>query len=319
MKRFSTDRVQEILRRLGRQPSATSEGLELCSPGGCASITAELVDAPTYDGLRVKEVARVRHPVPALKGKVNAEFVRCWNRYSSFATLHLDGSGSEVPTLWSKFPILEDDVGAAEILYPQLAAAATHMSGAAAYFLRPGSPCAEDFFAGRPVPGPEYFGFATVADRAPVSHGDLEEGLRWATERGLRSSFQGDTLVAEFPWDRDELSEGGGQTSLLTVHPTERHPLFGNGVLALLQLPLSVSGEKLDSLVDRLNNWELEELDLPPSIGSWVASSCNTAGWICFVPNFFCYSLLPRQLVVWSSVRAFGVRRLLAGVDEPAR
>ena len=90
------------------------------------------------------------------------------------------------------------------------------------------------------------------------------------------------------------------------------HPLYGNGVLCQLEIPLPVKGALTANLVDELNRWELSGADLAPLFGSWCVGN-RAPAFVSFVPNQFCFPGMPRYLTVWAAARQGRVRQWLSG------
>jgi hypothetical protein len=298
MTRFAIEKVEDELTGRGLRFQRAGEVLEFPNPGGVTRLTLSQCDRPTQDGERVIAVATVSHEIPELRDDRNPTLVHRWNKYASMCGL-VTGIHSGVPSVQARFQLLEGDEGAASGLYPYWAAGSIFMAGAAAYFLKPGSPCAADFFAGLEVPGPEYFGLKDTAGQpCRLGQDAFEDALQWAHSRSLRCQRQSSGFSVEFPWGNS------GRTTLFSLTTAETHPLFGNGCMVTLSLPDFIADGEQSQLLEDLNRWEARDDDLVPTVGAWASVTWDTLGWVTFVPNAFCYPRMARQMLVWASVRS---------------
>jgi hypothetical protein len=105
-----------------------------------------------------------------------------------------------------------------------------------------------------------------------------------------------------------------GRTSILQIRQA-RHPLYGNGVLSTLEVPLPIDARSAEE-VDGLSRWELATPDTPPLFGAWHIGS-RAPCFVTFVPNALCYPGLPFNLTAWAMVRGALARLWLANKSNP--
>src|SRR5262249_54134767 len=106
----------------------------------------------------------------------------------------------------------------------------------------------------------------------------------------------------------EELDRMGGKTSLLQLK-SMTHPLYGSGVMSLLEIPVPLSA-RTPELACELNRWELSTPELPPFFGAWCAGKRSPA-FVTFVPSQFCFPGLLHNLTTWARVRHGMVRQWL--------
>jgi hypothetical protein len=142
---FSVSRTAELLTEWGLKPTTTATGLVLEGPDGSTELVVQpLVDVTALDGIRIQEVVRVVHELPHLDEELDSLFAAQWNRYSALTCL-IGSNPARHPLLFSKFPLLAGDPGAAETIYPFLAAASAYNMAGVANYLGPGEPSARSF------------------------------------------------------------------------------------------------------------------------------------------------------------------------------
>lgn len=96
-------------------------------------------------------------------------------------------------------------------------------------------------------------------------------------------------LTAEFGLREGAVSAatGDSDTALWQLLGDQPHPEMGSGLLCLLQLPHQFRDEsKLDNILLRLNQMEMEPHDLPPHFGAWCRGRIgNNPAYVSFLPN----------------------------------
>lgn len=98
-----------------------------------------------------------------------------------------------------------------------------------------------------------------------------------------------DGLTAEFGIRDGAVSAAAGHhhTALWQLIADERHPEMGGGLFCLLQMPHQVQDEdRLDQVIVRLNQMEMEPHDLVPHFGAWCRGRLgNNPAYASFLPN----------------------------------
>ncbi len=339
---FSVSKTLAHLEKWRLPGERTETGFIIPAEEGGTELAVEQVSVTALDGMCIREVVRVFHPLPHLRSVITPDFALAWNKYAGMSTL-LPAMGDAVPPLlFSKFPLLDDDEGAAESLYPLLAAASAYNMAGVAHFLEPGQPSASEFLAGASGPPLSFFGIQEAP--APVSEVAFREGHEWASGQGFFASHSASGISVEFPWDEGALTalakaygygEGtspdvpeearkreralGGETMLLVIDTTTRHPLFGPGLFGLLRLPIVLEEPQLHAVVESLNRWEASHADMVPTLGAWSADTKLSApAFVCFFPGAFSFDFLPRHLTWWMGGRAWRARRLILNAGAAA-
>lgn len=124
-------------------------------------------------------------------------------------------------------------------------------------------------------------------------------------------------LTAEFGLETGAMSAvAGHRTALLQVDGDAFHPSLGRGLLCVLQMPDRIDDkDRLARLVNRLNQLEMDETDLPPHFGAWcIGKLGNNPAYVTFLPN--AAHAIPGvavNLAVWSAVRARWADTVVAG------
>ena len=254
------------------------------------------------DGLKlthsVKIYTRCAEPTP---GMLDLKNIGNWNAYTSMLSLIKDDQGLAVVAKVNLYEVPEEII---KHLYAQLAYAAIWLSFGIKYFINNGYPNAIDYLRGGATPDmqPWSFGIPQEASQAParVTEEALKEGSEFACQRGLVSLYGPNNLSLELPWDRGakgalfELMTNPDKpptnekkrTSLLMIEANMAHPLFGNGVLIRLHLPIFSDPKELPNLVNQINLWEMESADMPPFIGSWcIDPQFPSPSFVMFIPS----------------------------------
>lgn len=104
----------------------------------------------------------------------------------------------------------------------------------------------------------------------------------------------------------DELAPLSSRNILFGMTTTEAHPLYGNGVLCRLELPVPPGASNSAHLVDQLNRRELGRPDFAPLYGAWCTGP-RALTFVTFVPNQCCLPSLLQNLTAWSHKRALRI------------
>ena len=127
-------------------------------------------------------------------------------------------------------------------------------------------------------------------------------------------------FTAEFPLTEKATSAGISgkmETALLTLKANENHLELGGGLFSLLSMPHRFENQKeLFHLAKKLNQIEMESIDLAPHYGAWTTGSETTLSYVSFLPNLI-YEIngtknIAVNIGIWSSVRAHAATKLLA-------
>ncbi len=98
---------------------------------------------------------------------------------------------------------------------------------------------------------------------------------------------------------------GDTSTALLRMGTQEPHPIVGQGLHVLLQLPHRFPDRRrLAGVVARLNAWELAGADRPPHFGSWCEGNVGNPAYTMFVPSVLQQEGLALRIAGWMVTRA---------------
>ena len=172
---------------------------------------------------------------------------------------------------------------------------------------------------------------------APIDDAHLAEVRAMVDRGGFACTFEaGEGLTAEFPWaagawthalrdpvlraqfrtefgrSEEELDQMAGDTSLLQIR-RYAHPLYGKGLLATLELPMTPDDAAHARMVNALNAWELSGADLPPLFGAWCIGSRQRPAYASFMPTQYCMQVpgLVINIAIWMMTRQARVRAWL--------
>jgi hypothetical protein len=285
------------------------------------------IEYHTQDKLVVSQLVTIQHFSDAIAA-VDAAGAAHLNKWATLSAL-VATDGGQPARLVCKVGIFSSDREAAERVYaPLMCTEAVIMGWHAGSLAR-----------NRYRIDPEKSPLNGTEATPPYSLADFEAAKALTDRMGLIGSASEKHFTCEFPWDpgaasnlfrhqREHLLESGeytpeeldrlsGRTVLFWLTSTEPHPLYGNGILCRLELPLPLDAANSAGLVDQLNRWELSQPDFPPLYGAWCIGS-RAPTFVTFVPNQFCLPGLLQNLTVWSRQRALGVRARLAQDEDLA-
>jgi hypothetical protein len=290
---------------------------------GTTELRVEPTTFRTYDGLLVSEQVTLTHTSPAL-AEISPGAAAYLNRWATLSTL-IPGDAEHATRLVCKVRIFAPDAAAAEQVYAPLVCTEAAILGWHAASLSSAS------LARAPEASP----LNLTADKPPYAEADFAACSELTDRCGYLSTAGPDEFTVEFPWDpgsvsnlfrnpsvaadaskrhsEEEIAQLAGRTSLLTLRTNEPHSLYGNGILARLELPLPAAGEEAVALVGELNRWELSGVDLPPLFGAWCLGP-RAPTFVTFVPNQMAQFGLLQNLTMWSRVRALRVREWLRNI-----
>ncbi len=295
---------------------------------GTTELRVEEIAYHTHDKLLVTELVTVEHASELL-----AEIGMAWAaHHNKWATLSafVAADGSRPTRLISKAGIFSTDGEAARHVYAPLMCTEAAVVGWHAAMLARGQ------FETDPDDSP----LAMTDTPPPYGPEDFLDAKAYSDQLGLIGSLGDDEFTCEIPWDpgavsnlfhhlREQLLETGeftseeldrvaGRTSLFRVTSTVPHPLYGNGVLSRLEIPIALGEGDTAKLVDRLNRWELERPDLPPLYGAWCIGD-RAPTFVSFAPTQYCGPGLLQNLTSWSLQRAMRVQALLSEDADSGR
>jgi hypothetical protein len=326
---FPFEQAQAFIRQTC--PSLVREGNVLRWPSGDGVSELEVRDLQirSPDGLTVRQIVTLTHTSAPLQS-ADADLIASINTWSTISAL-VPGDGHFPAQFVSKVGIFEGDSEAAERVYAPLICTEAVVVGWHAARMARGQ------LRGNPDASP-----LTLVGELPVDAKAFEAAAKFNRSRGFESFCDAQTCTVEFPWDpgsysralldrdvRDrylathsispaDLERMAGRTSLFEIRSTS-HPLYGNGVLSTLTLPVEEAGfPALVRRVHELNRWELDRADLPPLFGAW----CLRGARLCFVsfaPTAYCRSVpgLLMSLSAWASVRNGVLRDRLGSRSAP--
>jgi hypothetical protein len=290
---------------------------------GVTELRVEPIDHRTHDGLLVRELVTLTHTAPGLHSQ--PQLAAMLNRWSTLSAL-VPGSDGAPTRLVCKVGIFDGDRTAAERVYAPLLCTEAAIIG---------------WHAARLVHGPlemdpDLSPLTQVKDPAPYDAADFE-AAKAITDRFPAFGTLGDAgLTVEFPWDdgavsrmfawpdlraklladgehtEEQLERTAGRTSLFQLVTDQPHSLYGNGVLARLELPVAFDEQTGPALIDELNRWELSGIDLPPLFGAWCLGP-RAPTFVSFIPNQYSVGLpgLLQNLTVWAHGRHVRARHWL--------
>jgi hypothetical protein len=127
------------------------------------------------------------------------------------------------------------------------------------------------------------------------------------------------SLTAEIGLRPGALSAAVGDhmTALLRLDATSPHPALGGGLLCLLHMPHSVSGDRLPAIIQDLNRREMSPRDQPPHFGAWCQGRAeNTLAYVSFLPNALHEAVagVALNVSIWAVHRAHWADAYLASV-----
>jgi hypothetical protein len=265
-------------------PRLEREGALLCWPdrGGVSTLQVEAIDYQTADGHNVKEVVTLLHRSVQLVG-VPAQVCSQFNRWATMGALLAGVKDAE--GVWaSKVSIFATDQSAAERLYAPLLSGQASIMGWHSQCLAQGIYKVDA--AGRPL--------AKADEVPPIDQSEFEAAKAADDKLGLNGTVQPGSYGVHFTRQ--------GSASALWVRSTERHSLYGNGLLSTLELPIARDRRGLPELTDQLNRWELSGSDLPPRLGAWCVGP-RALSYISFIPSLLCVPGVAVSLAAWGRVR----------------
>ena len=288
---------------------------------GITELRVDAIEYHTYDKLLVSELVTIEHSSDAL-ADVDTVWAAHLNKWATLSAL-VAKDAAQNARLICKVGIFSSDREAAERVYaPLMCTEAVIMGWHAARLAR-----------GQFRADPELSPLTSTDDPPPYGSTDFLAAKAYTDRMGLVGSVGDGHYTCEFPWDpgaasnlfhhlrerflksgeftAEELDRLSGRTALFWVTSTVPHPLYGNGVLSRLEIPLPLDGTDAAKLVDRLNRWELKRPDFPPLYGAWCIGN-RAPTFVSFVPNQYCLPGLLQNLTAWSLQRALRVQALLA-------
>jgi hypothetical protein len=140
-----------------------------------------------------------------------------------------------------------------------------------------------------------------------IGTGEFEEIIEKWERSDVGLGFAGkDGLTIETPF--------GDETAILLLKTDAPHPRLGNGLLAILKIPLLSEPERANEFCIELNYLEERVWQGPAFIGNWCANETLQGGrgfgpaFSCFMPNLVYRPGLAENLVLYAIRRAQWVR-----------
>ena len=284
---FPLDQAERYLAGSFAALERDASALRWADHAGQSTLRIESVNTTTPGGTAISEVATLTHRSREYSG-LSARACSELNRYAAMGLLMAGESNAQ--GLWiSKIGIAAGDQSAAERLYaPLLCGQATIMGWHSQCLAR-----------GQYQMDAAQSPLARASEPARVEQSELSALQATDLRAGLTGSLQAGSYSVQMPWPE---AVAAGSTSLLSIRSTERHSLYGHGVLATLELPLSLQRNRAPELVDQLNRWELGHAELPPLLGAWCIGP-RAPTFISFVPTLLCVPGLVTALAAWAHGR----------------
>jgi hypothetical protein len=314
----------EYFRSCGFRLERTSNGFRWEHQDGVTTVKVEPVELRTSDGYLVQEVVTAEHSSPLLD-ELPRDADPFLNRWATMSAL-VSGADSDRPALVCKVGVFSEDQDAAERLYAPLICQEAAIMGFHAASL------ARRVFEIDSEASPLH----STNDFPAYTAMDFNNAKEFTDRLGHLGNTSDEGLTVEFAWDPgavsnmfawpdvrerclavgeysvEELDRMGGRTSMLQIRTSQRHGLYGRGILCTLELPLRLGDEQVRRMVNELNRWELNAADLPPMFGAWCAGP-RAPSFVTFIPNQWHLPGLLRKLAVWGEGRHQRVRQLLEG------
>jgi hypothetical protein len=298
----------------------TGDGFREWQAGdGTTRFTLEPLELRLPDDRVIRERVILSHESDPLQG-LSAEVLAHLNRFAPIGALITAFSGK--PALFAtKAGVFDGDSDAAAAIYSPLLCMQAGFAHLHVARLVRGE------LEGDPADSPLDY----VNELPPYPQQDYESVKARMDQQGFVGSLEPRHYTCEFPWDEGALSNvllyddgaawlrerggtqsmaqsaaAGGRTSLFQIYP-RRHPLYGNGVQAMLEVPLSGDPQNASLTATILNHLEFDTPAAPPLFGAWCAGPRSPA-FVSFVPNQMCLPGLLHNLAVWAMARHFWVR-----------
>jgi hypothetical protein len=155
-----------------------------------------------------------------------------------------------------------------------------------------------------------------VDDSSRWLDSDLEEVRSYLSRISVCTGGKGG-LTAEFGLHDGSISAiyGNQDTALWQLMTEQPHPQAGGGLFCLLNMPHQISDpDRLEQIVTRLNEMEMEPHDLPPHIGAWCSGTLgNNPAYVTFLPNYLHDKAgIAVNVSVWAMARAQWANAMLA-------
>jgi hypothetical protein len=299
-----------------------NKGFRWKQHGGVTTLQVEPIEFRTIDGYVVQEIVTAKHSSPLLDSLPH-ESVSLLNRWATgSAIVSADDSGRW--ELVCKIGIFSDDRDAAERLYAPLICQEAAIMGWHAAQLALG--VLENDSEASPLSG--------TNDPSVYAEQDFASAKEYTDRLGNLGTLSDGGFTVEFGWDpgavssmfawpdfrerclaageysEKEMDRMAGRTTMLQIRTSQRHGLYGAGVLCTLELPLRLEAEQVGPTVNELNRWEMSGADFPPMFGAWCAGP-RAPTFVTFIPNQWSLPGLLRKLAVWSEGRHRWARLLL--------
>ncbi|HUS98026.1 MAG TPA: hypothetical protein VMX97_14960, partial [Hyphomicrobiaceae bacterium] len=311
---FPIDRAEAYFRKACANVERRGNVIRWPHYDGTTELRVDTIEYHTHDKWLVSEMVTVEHFSDAL-APVDATWAAHLNKWATLSAF-LATDGVQPARLVCKTGIFNTDRKAAEHVYAHLMCTEAMIVGWHAKMI------ARDQYRIDPEQSP----LSRTDIPPPYDSSDFEAAKAFTDRMGLVGHASESFYSCEFPWDPgaashlfrlnreqllvsgnytpEELDRLSGRTILLWVTSTEPHPLYGNGLLCRLELPLPASNTA--DLVEQLNHWELRRPDFAPLYGAWCIGN-RAPTFVTFVPNQFCLPGLPQNLTHWSYQRALRV------------
>lgn len=294
---FPKASADAFLASLSTESVVRDGGREWPAGDGVTRFAVQSLEKRLPDGRVVQELVTAVHESEALQA-FSPGLLANVNRLAPLGALVPASAG--VPAHFAtKTGVFRGDDAAAERIYaPLICMQAAFMHWHVARLVRGQFEC-----------DPNLSPLENVDDPTPYSQADYESVKERMDTYRFLGTLDALHYTCEFPWERgavsnifgvegarelleehgvdeDTLEAAGGRTSLFQVQ-SMRHPLYGNGVQARLEIPLSGEAEEAARLASELNLWELATPDTPPLFGAWCVGPRSPA-FVTFVPNQLC-------------------------------
>jgi hypothetical protein len=313
---LSPQAMLDRLRSFGMPAVPIESGVRVETGATTTDVRFEEVDVHTLNGMRIGQIVRVISASDRMASAPDLAFASAINRLATMCCLAIDPTTGS-PFVFSKISVNEGEPAAD--FYLHLIALTVDLVRITADVLARDSRAQIVRWLDS---GDTVTDLPRRDERPTFSAEDWQAGWDWIKRNNLFGTYDVSGLTVEFPWDRGAVSSMAGvmgypghkdkKTSLLTIKTSERNPFFGQGLLAVLRLPLALPPERSDLVVNELNLWEYQFADLPPSIGAWTLDTDVFPAYCCFFPTCRAMTPLPRHLIWWMGGRAWRAQRWLA-------
>lgn len=314
-KEFFLEKLIPMLEEADLESSKTSMGIKIFNAriNSSCSLVFEKVNLKAIDGINITYLVKIHKDCQNLDERINN--LTSFGKLNAYSSLLSFVKEDDAVSLVAKFTLYKNHTEEQiQFLYIPLTLVAIMQSFGLSMFVEKNKPNAFDMINSLSIFERDTWFFGIPND---LASDDVKNGADQfnAAEQIMRNNgivcFSGEKgLTAEFPWDKDSLSvmmglasEGANfklKTSLFQISTDQTHPFYGNGLLMTLQLPFDVKAEVIPNIVNSINLWELQSVDMTPFFGSWCVDKIfNSVSYNLFIPSMYTNLVLIQTIAGW--------------------